>query len=363
MLFELVDICWRPTLKKRDVERLRHLALGFYRHFEQQYFREDPERIQLCNYTLHLLLHLAEGAFESEPPVGYSQYWMERYIGWILGRMNARNLAAASLMNDAKFIEAYKSFFRVPVEKDGIQMIRDLKERGRYELRGPKQTYWVASNEDMDELLSSCLRGYFMRTYDGLTSSKVIDILDVIDHVQFRPRLRFICGSAVQDTMARIRPGIIDLVERRSRVSCHIAAEMEDGSRVEVYFGRVKMLFEVEVNIEDTECSTEWNYWQRKYEVALIKWATGLQVGEKMQVYKNCSSTDAFRSKTVEDLSIVSKLISVVDHIVPSQQSRSGSRQRCYFIDHNLASDFLLDTDTTSVENKNRVLCGIRGQR
>ncbi|PXF41844.1 hypothetical protein BWQ96_08423 [Gracilariopsis chorda] len=234
MFVELVDICWLPTLKKRDVERLQHLALGFYRHVEQQYFREDPERIQLCNYTIHLLLHLAEGVFESGPPVGYSQYWMERYIGWVLGRMNAINLAAASLMNDAKFVEANKSFFRVSVENDGMKMIRDLNERGGYELRGQKQTYWVGSNEDMDEQLSSCLRGYFMRKYDGLASSKVIDIRDAIDHVHFRPRLRFSCGSALQDTMARVRPGTLDFFERRSRVNWHNAAEMEDGNRVEV---------------------------------------------------------------------------------------------------------------------------------
>ncbi|PXF49887.1 hypothetical protein BWQ96_00047 [Gracilariopsis chorda] len=198
-------------------------------------------------------------------------------------------------MNDAKFVEAYKSFCRVSVKNNGMQMIRDLNERGGYELRGQKQTYWVGRNEDMDELLSSVLRGYFMRNYDGLTSSKVIDILDAIDHVHFRPRLRFICGSALQDTMAIIRPGTLDHVQRRSRVDLHIAAEMEDGSRVEVYFGHVKMLLEFKVNIEDTECSTEWSHWQRTYEVALIEWATSLQVGEQMQVYKNCSSTDAFR--------------------------------------------------------------------
>ncbi|PXF49886.1 hypothetical protein BWQ96_00046 [Gracilariopsis chorda] len=47
MFIQLVDICWRPTLKKRDVERFQNLAFGFYRHFEQQYFREDPETIKL----------------------------------------------------------------------------------------------------------------------------------------------------------------------------------------------------------------------------------------------------------------------------------------------------------------------------
>ncbi|PXF49252.1 hypothetical protein BWQ96_01041 [Gracilariopsis chorda] len=79
---------------------------------EQGHYRYSPQRVSICKYTLHQLLHLAENVETLGPPLEYSQWWMERYVGWVKHRLNARNLAAESLTENARLLESYKLFFK-----------------------------------------------------------------------------------------------------------------------------------------------------------------------------------------------------------------------------------------------------------
>ncbi|PXF48905.1 hypothetical protein BWQ96_01247 [Gracilariopsis chorda] len=89
----------------------RH-AVAFVHHMEQDYYRYIPRRLGSCKYTLHQLLHLADNVEALGPSLNYSQLWMERYVGWVKHRLNARNLAAESLTENAKLLESYKLFFK-----------------------------------------------------------------------------------------------------------------------------------------------------------------------------------------------------------------------------------------------------------
>lgn len=71
------------------------------------------------------------------------------------------------------------------------------------------------------------------------------------------------------------------------------------------------------------------------------------------QVYRNGEAANAFSAKTIEDVSIIKRLVSVVDHVMPSRtgtqwrsRSRSSSvhgRKRSYFIDDQWRADHLCD--------------------
>ena len=63
--------------------------------------------------------------------------------------------------------------------------------------------------------------------------------------------------------------------------------------------------------------------------MVVVEWVSGLQTGEYKQVFKNCLSSDVFFAKTVEDVSVISRLISLVEHEVTSQVQRgAGNRSR-----------------------------------
>ncbi|PXF41609.1 hypothetical protein BWQ96_08675 [Gracilariopsis chorda] len=79
---------------------------------EQDYYRYSPRRLGICNHTLHQLLHLADKVDAFGPPLNYSQWWMQRYVGWVKDRLNARNLAAVSLTKNGKLLESYNLFFK-----------------------------------------------------------------------------------------------------------------------------------------------------------------------------------------------------------------------------------------------------------
>lgn len=88
------------------------------------------ERANACKYKMLLLLHLEKCVIEFGPPI-YYQYWMDLCIRWALSRMNARNPARPSLLNDTKFQEAYNSFF----ENEPVQECEALDSIG-YAVKG-----------------------------------------------------------------------------------------------------------------------------------------------------------------------------------------------------------------------------------
>ena len=62
-----------------------------------------------------------------------------------------------------------------------------------------------------------------------------------------------------------------------------------------------------------------WLHCQNKYEIGAFDWASGLEIETHGQECKNCETANAFSATTVDDVSILKRLISVVDHTVPSR--------------------------------------------
>ena len=112
MFAEMVDICYKLEVAPRDIGRLRYLAIRFVEHYERDYVRNEMDRARMWKCTIHALLHLADCMKEFGILHNLCQYWNERFIGWIVGRLNAKSLAAKSLLNSAVFMESDKIFFR-----------------------------------------------------------------------------------------------------------------------------------------------------------------------------------------------------------------------------------------------------------
>ncbi|PXF43640.1 hypothetical protein BWQ96_06599 [Gracilariopsis chorda] len=151
----------------------------------------------------------------------------------------------------------------------------------------------------------------------------------------------------------KLIPDTLNTVTNRLRENSNIACEMFNDGCVEVYYGRLLTLIEFKLDLDLTE---RWSHWQKKYEVGLLSWASGMEVNGQGQVFKRYRSANAFKSRTIENLSIVYRLISVVDHVVLSQIGANRVRHQCYFIDDKILSDNLTNGERTSEQSLNKVL-------
>ena len=216
------------------------------------------------------------------------------------------------------------------------------------------------------------LEKYLMRRYDGLTAAEADDILDGVESCVVKLRLRFLSGSGTQTASSyyglRQWDGSGD--KQHVTASWYVACEMEGQGGLDVYYGRVLKFVQFDVAEDYKE---RWPHWQDKYEVGVLDWASGLEVETHGQVYKNCETANAFSETTVEDVSILKRLIGVADHTVPSRaQLMEGTRsrwtgrrgrKRCYIIDDCLRSQHLLHAEVSSLDDINRNIRGLRGQQ
>ena len=94
----------------------------------------------------------------------------------------------------------------------------------------------------------------------------------------------------------------------RDRASCLVAAELEgiNGS-CDIYYGRVLKLVRFELGMD---YSARWSNWRKGYELVLMDWAVGMEVGLQEQFFKNCEAVSAFSGARVEDVCVIQRLIS-----------------------------------------------------
>lgn len=357
---ELMDLCFQPSLDLDDLELVSELSLNFFGHFEKSYFRFRADRVNLCKYVFHLLLHLRENIEECGPLLSVSQYWMERYIGWIEDRLNSKNLVAESLHRNALFLEAYKAFYREPFTESS-HTYNAVWLAGGFKLLGKPRDEGVDSRSSDGKALLRMLVQYFVRKYNTITYKEGKTIVNSMILCKSWQRVRFICGSTTQTAKVAFPLHVPPAVRRRTRASCYIAAEMDATElSADVYYGKLLRLlsFEIPISFSTPAVAMPWN---RHHQLAVIQWASGLRVGNQGQVFKKGDSTSAFSAQSVEDISIIKRLIGVVDHEVPAggdQNSRRPRRlkKRAYFFDDAVRSDRLLDSSRSSSDGINRVL-------
>lgn len=371
---DVVDICSCAVVTRSDVHCLRQSATGFFEHYERMYYRYMPERVNLCKSVFHALLHLADCMERFGPLSGISQYWLERKIGWIGDRLNARIRAGESMFKSAVFGEAYKIFFKQPFyeNKSGYS---DILRKGGLVLLGPSVSRSFSDLQEEEADLRKRLCSYLLRKYERLDTAKARQILQRLDRVKFFSRMKFVCGADV--SVAGALWALHSRAERRrdTRPFHFVAVEMDEtGDTADVYYGRLLRIFEVNLErVGNGLCTRE--EWMCKHTLVYMDWATGLSTGRQSQVFKNGRSSSAFSSPTVEDASIVRRHIGVVEHCIPSRPSSTPNassvrsavaqrtRKRTYFLDSSLRVDKLLSSNTRSADGVNRQLRGLSSRQ
>lgn len=112
----------RPYLSENDVEKVRELAIDFFKHFERDYVQSDERNVHMCKSTIHALLHLSDNIKSCGSLVLCNHFWMERFIGYVKNRLNSTVKAAEGLTEMTKLAESYKLFFHesFAIEEDDI---------------------------------------------------------------------------------------------------------------------------------------------------------------------------------------------------------------------------------------------------
>ena len=183
-----------------------------------------------------------------------------------------------------------------------------------------------------------------------MTVQEADGVLENIESGNFVSLMQFVCWFGTQTVGTFFQQKSWHEERNRGRGNWFVACEMEvNNTNYGVYYVRVLKLLTFEVDEDHYE---KWPHWQKEYDVAILDWTSGLHVGEYGQVYKGCTVKDAFSTRTLEDIYIIRRLVSVVDHELPHRtgvtatnqswiSSRSG-RKRCYFIDNCFHGDGLL---------------------
>ena len=146
------------------------------------------------------------------------------------------------------------------------------------------------------------------------------------------------------------------------RPSHFVAVEMDvTDTTAKVYYGRLMKLIQFRLRADPNLASPP-DFREGEYTVAVLQWADRMKVGGQSQIYKVESRSNAFGSQTMEDPCIMQRLISVVEHAVPSGSgTHSGRKQRrTYFLDDLVHMDYLLHPQKRSEDRLNRVLKGIQ---
>ena len=336
----IIDLLARPTLNNHDISLLGRLCIQFYRHFEKHYYGFERQKLSFCKYTIHLLLHLEDGVRAWGPPVTYSQYWVERFIGYYKHRLNARRLAAESFLESTKMTEAYKMLL-----KENF-LTKETTSFENYEL----SENWLLSPSFSDFLKfdyhkrkkTSMALSTWLQIELGITAASAKNVLTDVS-IRSHGRMLLHCSNAL------VRVGAFDTPKRRKRMAradWFIAAEFEDNadSKRTVYYGQVLRILDVTFNaLLDGEGRP------RREILLLTGWASNLIRTSTKQVYRAARLESTFTNATIVARSAVLNLVGVMEH-------RMKGGWRTYIIDPQREVHGLLDDEVISPDGFNRTL-------
>lgn len=349
----IVDISSRPILTKSDIIELRYTCIDFFEHYEREYFKYDRSRANLCKSIFHVLLHLADCTEYMGPLCNVSQFWMERYVGWIGDRLNSRLRPAESMIKSHLYYESYKMAFCKPVHNK-ISQFESVNGSGGFVLLGPSKL----SNLNITHIgvnRKMLFRMYLRRKYRTITNAKIGNVVDCITEVKMYSRVQFVIGSDVISAGVFHKIDCDQLRKAEGRADYYVAVEMDHTENsCDVYYGRLLELMEFYIPSGILNVFEQHGSYHR---VGIFDWGKRLRVGAQGQIYKVGTTSQVFTAATIEDIAGITRLISVIQHSVP-WTSREGTQTRSYFVDEYARIDHLL-TNQKSYDGYNRKLADL----
>lgn len=353
---ELVDIICRAELLEHEVQRVDHLALEFFKHFEKCYYKFREDRLHLCKTQNHMLLHLEETIRECGLLLCTSQYVMERSIGYQVDRNNTKTLVSESLFRNALLFESYRLFYKLPFY-EGSKLHEQIGSYGCVRFLGPKESCCLPEYVNSNQLMEKLAR-YVLRKFGKLGSEEARAISNPVDQVKLFSRVQIICGSDTPTVSAQKFRAISATAGKSHSPSCSFAAEMdEQKSSCDVYSGLLQDIFEIDLSKASPIAGLEGVPWRQTYQLILADWSNRIKCGEQGQIFSEGKVSQCFPGTTFGDASIIKRVIGVVEHIRPrgepwlQQLNQRGSRnnqprdmhgrRRTYFVDDKLLADRL----------------------
>lgn len=318
LFVELYDISTRATLSKQDVEEIGLNAEKFFLHVEEYYYQYKVENIKVMKYTLHLLLHLKDNILRNGPPAYYSQYWVERFIGGLVSRLNARRSATTVLFRSCLFNESAKIIYDLPFHSSDEEY-KEVQAYSGYQLYGKgKKLSWNSSS--VPTSIKNALLYYMARKWPYLSSNNCEKLYDRILEVISFPRLKVLNGNQVECIGSCGDTKDLSNIKFRQQAPYYCAAQMnEDMKGCDVFYGRIRYYLRIVFN-DENELVMNLLEQSIQFDLVVMDWAVRLTKGNQGQVRSLGTSYGAFSHLSIEDISIVNRQISVVDHFVPSHE-------------------------------------------
>ena len=357
-----------------DSYRVGELSLTFLKHFEKCYYKFQEDRIHFCKSQFHMLLHLEQTIRECGPLVCTSQYVMERSIGFQVDRINAKTRVSEHFFKASLFSESYRLFYRLLYNKESKEF-DETSSDGGVRLLGVRKECLLTAYEGVGQIREKLAR-YFVRKYDEVGLAEGRAISNCVESVTLYSRVRISCGSDTQTVSAAKFRTLSATSGDSERLSCFFAAEMDESdSASDIYYGLLQDIFEIDLSDAPAVRGVSQNTWRTHYRLILADWSSRIQPGRHGQIFVQGRVGNCFSGTTVEDASVLRRLISVVEHVVPrdypwlrstyeqrgnrsSQSQVSRGRRRTYFVDDCLLMHHLL-SDKRSLDGVNRRLRGM----
>lgn len=168
---------------------------------------------------------------------------------------------------------------------------------------------------------------YQLRKFDGISIIQAKSIADRLGSCKKWSRMQFQCGSGTQTVISsstffsgKSRD------EKSRRISCYVAVEMDvDGAKADVFYGEVLSLLEIDFS----DCAPDHvlNNLERrkKFQIGILSWPSCTKKGAQDQLFLNSRLGVDFSAPSMEDVSIIARLVGVVEHTFATQ-TRQGER-------------------------------------
>lgn len=349
LFVELTTLCYCPQLSEDDVVRVGVLSRLFLQHYEREYYQYDRKNAKLCKSVFHMLIHLEQGIRDCGSLSGASQFWMERYIGWIVGRLHSRSLAAASLTKNSLDWECFRIYFEEPFIRED-QLYNSTLAAGNYCLLGPSWDEDIDSSDNSAMGFKRMLKSYLCRKYAKLTASQASALYDQVNCFKVWSRMRLIVGTTTQVVgMTSARRHSEAYRRPEARADYFVLAEMEeDDDYIGSYYGRVRKILSFENDVAAAGNVGYEGHLSTVHKVAVIEWAVNVNTVEYsprlLHRYSTGSLERVFSGRSIEDVVVIKRQIGIA--IQNASSSASGSRApRTYFIDPIAVHDSVEDKE------------------
>ncbi|CDF37104.1 unnamed protein product [Chondrus crispus] len=336
-LSDLVELCTRPALSDDDVTEIGNLSRSFVRHMERDYCEYSEERVGICKFIVHQLIHLEENIRAFGPPVNYAQWWVERFIGWVKNRLNGRALPAEALTESCKLIESYKIVFKEHfVRSDDHDSSSDSDtEEGisnggslHHHTKDLRISGYAIGNRTLKRLLID----YLVRTEDMTAADAESCVQD--ETAQCFKQIRLNVGTSKQKVGAWDTRSWRKGATSNFYVSAQFESDRGENAR-EVYYGRIRRILVYKFHLPRG---------QELRQLVVSDWAPNVKRTSLAQVYAPTAAV--FQTPTVEDSSVLLHLIGLWTMPIP----REGTAQTFAVVVHSFWTPHRASTPSKTLE-------------